>query len=96
MKPLNYSRLAEEDIGGIWLSTARHSPRPADRLHDALKRSLQMLAANPEAGRSQKGLPQEYLHFPLGHYLVLFREQEKGIEVVRMLRASRQVAELFT
>jgi len=92
---LNYSQLAEQDIGGIWLSAARANPRTADRLQDALNRSLQMLAANPEAGRVRKELPQEYRHFPLGHYLVLFREQENGIEVVRMLRASRQIADLF-
>jgi toxin ParE1/3/4 len=95
MRPFSYSRLAEEDIGGIWLSVARANPRAADRLQDALNRSLQMLAANPDAGRARKELPREYRHFQIGHYLVLFREHDNGIEVVRMLRASRQIADLF-
>ena len=84
---------AEEDLINIWLYIARDNEEAADHVFHAAENTFELLADSPRMGtpyhprRSQlKGVR----FFPITKfhsYIIYYREQPKGIEVIRVLHA---------
>lgn len=84
---------AEEDLINIWNYIARDNEEAADRVYDATEDTFELLAESPHIGTSYhprriqlKGVR----FFPIKRfhsYLIYYREQPKGIEVVRVLHS---------
>jgi toxin ParE1/3/4 len=82
---------AETDLLEIWLYIAQDSPRAADRLLDRIETECRLLADNPRLGRARPELAPDARARIVGRYLVLYRERDEGIEVVRVVHAAREI-----
>ncbi len=86
---------AELDLLDIWNYIADNSLDRADEFLDRVEEKLAMLARNPGLGRRREELLAGLQSFPIGNYIVFYREIRDGIDVIRILRGSRDVEEIF-
>ncbi|PSB40942.1 type II toxin-antitoxin system RelE/ParE family toxin [filamentous cyanobacterium Phorm 6] len=87
---------AEQDLLDIWDYIADDSFDRADEFLDRVEIKLQTLARNPGLGRRRQELLPGLQSFPLGNYVVFYREIENGIEVIRILHGSRDIEDIFS
>jgi toxin ParE1/3/4 len=86
---------AREDLLDIWLHIGRDSPSRADRYLDLLESKLHLLSGSPHMGRLHTYLAQGLRGLPVDDYIILYREADDGIEVVRVLHGARDIESLF-
>ena len=86
---------AEEDLIEIWMYIAADNPAAADRLLDRIEAKCQMLADNPGLGQARPDIAPELRYFPVGRYLILYREIRQGIEVVRVVHGARHLPDII-
>jgi len=86
------STQAYRDLVDIWTCVAEKSPAAADALLEMLDQKCKMLADHPQIGRSRQELGPHLRSFPGGSYLIFYRPLEDGIEVVRVLHGSMDLA----
>jgi toxin ParE1/3/4 len=86
---------AEEDLIDIWSYIARDNPAAADRLLDALDIKSRALADNPRMGMAREDIHPGVRYFPVGNYVILYRDLDDGIEVVRYVHGRRQLPDLI-
>jgi toxin ParE1/3/4 len=86
---------AEQDLIDIWAYIARDNPAAADRLLDLLDEKSQALARNPQIGMAREDVTAGVRHFPVGKYLILYRDLGDGVEVVRYVRGMRRLRDLL-
>jgi toxin ParE1/3/4 len=86
---------AEEDLIEIWRYIARDNPQAADRVLDAIETASVRLARNPRLGPARPDLAPALRYFPVGSYLILYRELTDGIEVVRVVHGARYLPDLL-
>jgi len=94
MTSVRWHPLTEEDLIGIWLRTFSENPTLADGFLDALDRRMQLLTASPGLGRRRPGLAHAF-DIPIPGYLIVYRADDDGIEVVRVLDDARDIGALF-
>lgn len=92
---LNRTALAENDLIEIWTYIAKDNIAAADRVLDRLDDRSRLLADNPGLGVRRDDLDLEIRSFGVGSYLVLYRETEDGIEVVRYIHGRRDIRRLL-
>jgi toxin ParE1/3/4 len=81
--------LARADLIDIWNYVADVSPAKADRLLDTINKECQTLARFPKMGRARNELGPSLRSFPVGNYVIFYREVSKGIEIIRVLHGAR-------
>ncbi len=86
---------AEQDLIDIWAYIAGDNPAAADRLLDLLDEKSQALAHNPQIGMAREDVAAGVRHFPVGKYLILYRDLGDGIGVVRYVHGMRRLRGLF-
>jgi toxin ParE1/3/4 len=86
---------AEADFDDIWWYIAQDNPDAADRLLDAIDERCNLLAQFPLVGTSRDELIPGLRSTPVGSYLVFYLPLDDGIEVLRVLHASRDIDSLF-
>jgi toxin ParE1/3/4 len=67
----------------IWTYIARDNPAAADRLFDLFDEKSWSLAHNPQIGKARDDVAPGVRHFPVGRYLILYRDIGDGVEIVR-------------
>jgi toxin ParE1/3/4 len=87
--------LAELDILEIWDYIAEDSVTEADLWIDKLDEKLRLWATQPMMGRSREELASGLRSFAFGRYVVFFLPISDGLDVVRVLHASRDINEHF-
>lgn len=87
--------LAELDLLEIWDYIADDSMDRADEFLDRIEEKLQRLALNPGLGRKRDELLPGVQSFPIGNYVVFYQEIQDGIDVIRVLRGSRDIEAIF-
>ncbi len=87
---------AEMDLLDIWDYIADDSIDRADEFLDQVEAKLQTLASNPGLGRRREELLDGLQSFPIGNYVVFYREIENGIDLIRVLHGSRDIQEIFS
>lgn len=87
--------LAELDILEIWDFIADDSITEADLWIDRLDEKLLLWATQPMMGRSRDELARGLRSFAFGRYVVFFLPISDGLDVVRVLHASRDISEHF-
>jgi toxin ParE1/3/4 len=92
---LRLTAQAEEDLIDIWSYIAQYNPLAADRLLDALDRKCQTLAQNPQMGMARDDIATGVRHFPVGNYIILYRNVGNGIEVVRYVHGRRRLPDVI-
>ncbi|MBD1995041.1 type II toxin-antitoxin system RelE/ParE family toxin [Leptolyngbya sp. FACHB-541] len=86
---------AELDLLDIWDYIADDSMDRADEFLDRIEEKLQLLARNPGLGRKRDELLPGLQSFPIGNYVVFYKEIKGGIDVIRVLRGSRDIEAIF-
>jgi toxin ParE1/3/4 len=82
---------AEEDLLKIWLDIAQDNPRAADKMLRHIDEKCVLLAENPKLGRALPELREGMRRWPVGQYLILYRELSDGVEVVRVVHGKRDL-----
>ncbi len=82
---------AEGDAAEIWDYIAEDSEAAADRMLELIDAQFTRLARFPNMGRERPELADGLRSFPVGRYVVFYLPVTNGIEVVRVLHASRDV-----
>jgi toxin ParE1/3/4 len=70
----------------------------AERLIDSITERFDLLDAYPSAGRRRDDLRPGYRAFPVGKYLIFYRMDDNGTDVViaRVVRGSRDLEALLS
>ncbi|MGG6263664.1 type II toxin-antitoxin system RelE/ParE family toxin [Leptolyngbya sp. AN03gr2] len=87
--------LAEQDLLEIWNYIAEDSPDRADEFLDQVEAKLEALARYPGMGRKREEIMPELQSFPVGNDVIFYRAIDGGIEVIRVLRGSRDVESIL-
>ncbi|HEV2619657.1 MAG TPA: type II toxin-antitoxin system RelE/ParE family toxin [Acidobacteriaceae bacterium] len=83
---------AELDLDAIWEYIAQDNLDPADRWIGKLFDAFESLARTPVMGNKREDLTTlPILFWPVGAYLILYRAQDPGIEVVAVTQGSRDI-----
>lgn len=90
---------AEADLLDIWAYIAEDSPSRADNFLDRLEEDFLRLVAAPGMGRTRDEIEKGLRSFPAerGNYVIFYRPLAggAGVEIARVLRASRDVDGIF-
>jgi len=87
---------ADDDLLRIWRYIAEDNRATATQFIDRLHGTMGTLAEMPGMGRPRNDLAPNIRTFPLGNYLIIYREVSGGIEVVRVLSARQDYRRVFT
>ena len=86
---------ADEDLIDLWVYIAQDNLAAADHLLDEFENKFALLAGQPRLGAARSDIAPGLRHFPAGNYLILYRETDDGIEVVRVVHGARRLSNLF-
>ena len=86
---------AEKDIREISYYIAIENLDAAFRWHDDIYEHCHMLANMPGMGRCRNDLRTGLKIFPVGRYLILYRETKHGVDVVRVVHGARDLRNLL-
>ena len=86
---------ARNDLDAILSYIAQDNPDAAKKLLATLKDKFVLLASSPRIGMLKKTLQPDILGFPIGNYVIFYREIQNGIEVARVLHGARDIERLF-
>jgi toxin ParE1/3/4 len=95
MKRYRLTRDASNDLGEIARYIAAENPAAAQELLDRIEDRCRSLAEMPEAGRLRGELAANLRSVAVGNYVIFYRPDEDGIQVIRVLHGSRDIANLF-
>src|SRR5438270_13630749 len=96
MKRFNVTADAAQDLVDIGRYIARSSPSAAKKVVREIRAGIRKVAARPGLGHLREDLTDEPVRFWLVYsYLIVYRAEQKPIEVVRILHAARDLASLL-
>jgi plasmid stabilization system protein ParE len=87
---------AEFDLAEIAAYLRQSSPEAAHRVLITLRQAMQRLASMPGLGHLRPDLADEPLRFwSVYSYLIIYRSEEKPIQILRILHGARDVQSLL-
>jgi len=95
MTRLRFTSAAFQDLEQIILYIASRNPTAAGHLAGRLENECIRLAENPGLGQPRSDLANGLRFFPVGSYLIFYREASEGIEVIRVLHGARDYRDYF-
>jgi toxin ParE1/3/4 len=95
MKPFRLSRLAKRDLEQIADYIGERNPSAAVRQLEKLLRTLETLASEPLMGELRRDLPGMPRAFSSGNYVILYKPAQRGIHVIRVAHAARDLPSLL-
>lgn len=90
-----FSPAASKDLLEIVDYVAERSPDAAARLRDRFLAAVEMLAKRPGLGHVRHDLVPKDLNvrfWPVGRYLLIYRSEGSGVQIVRVLSGYRDIA----
>jgi toxin ParE1/3/4 len=95
MKHYRLTPEAANDLEEITDFFAASDPQIADRLLDSLQEKCQKLAEMPDVGRSREELAAHLRSSHIGKYIIFYRVETEGVEIIRIIHGSRDIPRLF-
>jgi toxin ParE1/3/4 len=95
MSAYRISRPAQRDLQSIDEYISADNPDAADRLLESFRSTFELLATYPASGRRRDELRPDVRSFPVGSYVVFYREVGDTIEVLRVLHGSHDIDAAF-
>ena len=95
MANLILSTEAENDLIDIWFYIAQDNVTNADNYIDKLHQAVALIAANTLLGVERPKLANNIRCFPVDNYMLYYFPIDNGVEIVRVLHASRDVIKQF-
>jgi toxin ParE1/3/4 len=86
---------AEKDLDQITDFIATDNPAAAHRLVDRIEAKCQGLAEMPGTGRGRDELAPNLRSSHVGTYVIFYRPEAGGIEVIRVIHGQRDIPKLF-
>lgn len=77
------------DLEEIVRYLGERDPAAATRMTDRLEAECWRLARDPGIGQPRPDLAPNVRFFPVGSYLIFYRESAEGIQVLRVLHGAR-------
>jgi toxin ParE1/3/4 len=85
-----------QDLQVIWDCIASDNAVAADKLEDEFFEAFEMLAKHPSMGHARSDLTERDVRFwPVGRYLIVYRSLSPPLQIVAVLHAARDVAEVI-
>jgi toxin ParE1/3/4 len=90
------SPAADADIDALaeYIATTQ-SLAAAERFIDAIYEKCALLARHPDVGRLRPDLAPRLRSFSAGPFVVLYRHARRSIQIVRVVRGTRDIPALF-
>ena len=83
---IRFSKKARQDFIDILRYTAEQfGPLQLDIYRDRIDDALQLIGHNPEIGHRRFDLPQSHRAYLVGAHVIVYRLEDQGIGVVRIL-----------
>jgi toxin ParE1/3/4 len=96
MPTIRVAAAAEEDLIRIWEYVAsERDAEVAGRLVKEITRRFAVLRDHPRAGREHNELLVNLRSFAVKNYVIFYQPFEGGIEILRVLHGSRDIASIF-
>jgi toxin ParE1/3/4 len=96
MGRLTITAHARTDLEEIHSHIAKDNPEAARRFVQKLRDKARQLSETPGMGRSRaEDLRPGLFSFPVGDYILFYREQPGGIVLVRVIHGSRDLPALL-
>lgn len=85
---------ARNDLKRIsrYIAVERQSPQGATRLRERFLDNFRTLARNPLIGQACPELGEDLRIFPVGNFVVLYKPQENGIDVVQVAHGAQDLS----
>jgi toxin ParE1/3/4 len=90
-----FTNKAREDLVDIWLHVAEDDEQAADRVLDRLDEAAGHLAEHPEMGAARDDIRHGLRYLISGPYLLLYRINDAGVEIVRAVHGRRDLFGMF-
>ena len=97
MTPIHVSDLAERDLDEIWRYIAKrsHSVEIADGVVDSITEVFPLFVQSPEAGTRRDEIDPGVRGFPVGKYIIYYRETGQQIVIARVIHGMRHQKSAF-
>jgi len=82
---------AESDLSEIWHYISEDNPEAAEGVLAKIKLTIINLANSPKMGHRRDNFSPGLRSFPVGLYLVFYREMRDRMEVVHVLHGARDI-----
>jgi toxin ParE1/3/4 len=98
LKELRISNEAERDLDQIWQYLWRESGSSdvANGFIDKLTARIGALEHSPKAGRQRDSMEAGLRAFPIGNYIVYYREDDQFVTVSRVIHGNREQNAAFS
>jgi plasmid stabilization system protein ParE len=100
MGEYRFTPQALRDLFDIWDFIAGDNPEAADRVEAVVFRAWQLAADSPFAGTVRADLTSLPVRFwvvqPYVNYLVVYRPEEKPLQIIRILHGARNLPSILT
>lgn len=83
------SRLAEKDLQDVAVYIARDNRTAARNWTANIKEKCRLLGEMRDIGVARDDLRDGLKTFPVGNYMILYRDAESGVEIVRVIHGAR-------
>jgi len=87
---------AFEDLTEVFAYIYQDSPQHAESFAELVCANFERLAKRPRLGRLRPELMPDVRSFTAGRYVIFYLPRIRGIEVVRVLHGSRDIASIFS
>lgn len=95
MPRVAYNETSLLDFQEIWDYIADDNEAAADRLISTFEKKLCLLATMPTIGKDEADLAPNLRSFPVGNYILFYREISDGIQLIRALHCARDISTEF-
>jgi toxin ParE1/3/4 len=96
MKRYRLTPEAENDLDEITDFLAADHPTAAARLIDGIQERCRALAEMPGSGRSREELAPNLRSSVVGKYVIFYRPDAEGVEIIRVIHGHRDIPRLFS
>jgi toxin ParE1/3/4 len=86
--------LAQEDLAQTYSYILQTSLEQAEQWLERIENQCQILAEMPTMGRVRSELPGNVRSFVFARYVIFYRPNADGVEIVRVLHGSRDLGQI--
>lgn len=97
MARAEWTLTAEDELTEIayWIAVEDERPLTARRIVEEIQHKAEIYAGTPGIGQRHPDLPEDWWYFRHKRWIVVYRHREYGIDVLRVVDASRDFMRLF-
>jgi toxin ParE1/3/4 len=78
-------------LSEIWEYIAEDNETAADKTLREIDAQCHVVGQYPKIGRDRSDIVPDVRSFPVGNYLIFYRETGQGIEIIRVLHGARNL-----